>query len=114
MQSSRMYVKYQRYTKTKVVFAFTSGYLKLRLLKLVFCNYIFHIKLGHIHGLVQFNEVLYSSLKTIKQIEKTDENNIKYHFQSKKQTLKTCSKEPTLDNETCKTNSVHFYTELCP
>lgn len=37
----KMYMKYQRYTKTKVAFAFTSGYLQLRLLKLVFCNYIF-------------------------------------------------------------------------
>lgn len=37
----KMYVKYQRYTKTEVVFAFTLSYLQLRLLKLVFCNDIF-------------------------------------------------------------------------
>lgn len=41
MQSSKMDVKYQRYTKTEVVFAFTSGYLQLRLLILVFFNHIF-------------------------------------------------------------------------
>lgn len=73
----------------------------------------FHIKLGHIHRLVQFNEVLYCSLKSLGQIEKTDETNLTYHLHSKKQHLKTCSKETTPDNETCKTTSIQYRTQWC-